>query len=351
MTNKFSNFLSVSSGVIGDFLMTVNLAENFYLSSGEKIKTTIFASRNAYFLEELLGDGYPYIKIVPINFKGLISSHIFSLILSKNLVVLPMLFKGYPFKSLFFMKLFCLWPGSCLVGFSGVSPYSWYNKFFYTTEIVFDLKREFFDNLLATLNIAGLSVSFSIPRLHLRQRVESLAAGDVEGKYIVFHVAASRPRRTLPVKRWSSLVNDVLAIDDSISIVFTGSPADSSFVEQIIGGKDSQRCKNLAGKINASALLRVIDRAILYVGVDTGITHLAAMLEKEMVVLGHNESPTWLPSYNKKALILVDKSECVCKGDNSVRCTRSYDGREYTKCMLGVSNEKILASIRQKLSV
>ena len=58
----------------------------------------------------------------------------------------------------------------------------------------------------------------------------------------------------------------------------------------------------------------------MYIGVDTGITHLASVLGKKSLVIAEQGAPHWLPYYNDNAVIVYK-----VLGDES----GVFEGREY----------------------
>ena len=71
------------------------------------------------------------------------------------------------------------------------------------------------------------------------------------------------------------------------------------------------------GECTMRELAALIENSLLYIGVDTGITHLAALLRARSLVIAHDGTPHWLPYYNENAVILYqikDDASSVHKG-------------------------------------
>jgi len=87
----------------------------------------------------------------------------------------------------------------------------------------------------------------------------------------------------------------------------------------------------------------LVGHAALYIGVDTGITHLAGVLGQKSIVISHFGDPTWIPTYNPNVRALV----------NSVRGKDAYieeDGVRYRAAMYDISDIFFLDSVRLALS-
>jgi ADP-heptose:LPS heptosyltransferase len=93
----------------------------------------------------------------------------------------------------------------------------------------------------------------------------------------------------------------------------------------------------------------LIEHGQLYVGVDTGPTHIAGVLGATSVVLAHQNEPTWLPSYNPNATLIWNKEKCVCRVQGEV-CVVSEDGELYRRCVYYIPDEEIQGAIRRALA-
>jgi len=92
----------------------------------------------------------------------------------------------------------------------------------------------------------------------------------------------------------------------------------------------------------------VIDHAALYLGVDTGITHLAGVLQQKSLVLSHFRIPTWRPTYNPNARAIANSKRCECAQGGA--CEIKDGGIAYTRCMYDISDEFMIDSVRLALT-
>jgi ADP-heptose:LPS heptosyltransferase len=82
--------------------------------------------------------------------------------------------------------------------------------------------------------------------------------------------------------------------DEGISPVVIEGPADEMFVRDLLG--DSPSPVPVLRAIDLSALAGVLSHASLFVGHDSGVTHLAALLGvRTVAIFGPTDSARWAP--------------------------------------------------------
>lgn len=207
------------------------------------------------------------------------------------------------------------------------------------------LKKNFDQSIFVSLEDAvesvGLKTVRAVPALGLH-REESLH--QMTSPYIVVQPFAASPVRSLPMSRWELLVRWIRVTYPQYSIVISGGPGDREasvpllvdekvvFIGDVVRG-------GLAGE------LQVLADAALYVGPDTGPTHLAAHLGTKTILVGNQSNPCWLPNYAPTVIILTAPEHCTCTGAKGGNCFVQFEGKEYYRCMLEVTNEEIQDAI------
>ena len=167
--------------------------------------------------------------------------------------------------------------------------------------------------------------------------------------YIVMHIASTRRRWTFPIPRWEKVVRQVLDRIPDATIILTGSPADFSFVEKLASLFPKNKVRNCAGSFSASELVSVIHYAELYIGVDTGITHIAGNMSKKAIVIGHQYIPPVFLSYNPNGIVLFNKDACQCRGDATQTCNVIENGELYMRCTFYITDEMIEETLKKLL--
>lgn len=349
-TKKYDNILLFSNGSIGDFLMGALCAD----SARKKLtdsKIIILTPRNAAILQDLLS-AYPYVSIYETNrhrFLPLLNL-LMRVIWQKNMVVNQGVFKEIPFRMWLLAHLLTIRRESIYLHFAQKEISDEYSP---ERTIIFDYRLLMYENLARLFNTQNLNVLSSIPPyrfIHDPSVLERYSL--VKFLYVVVHPCASSTSRSLPAARWTDLLKYIEANFPDTKIVVTGSEKDKLFIQKIFEtGIPVTSPINLAGKLSMTELANIIDGARGYIGVDTGITHLAGVLQKRSVIIGNNSNPYWLPRYNKNAIILTENKQCTCDGKKGGDCFYHIDGKKYYKCMLDISEESLYGSIRHMLTV
>jgi ADP-heptose:LPS heptosyltransferase len=93
-----------------------------------------------------------------------------------------------------------------------------------------------------------------------------------------------------------------------------------------IAGGDKTKLVNFSGKINLQTLCAIIKKAALFVGIDSGIMHLASSLDIPVVGLFGPTDPFYVGPQNEKSIVVKSETlECVpcyLKDCNHRNCMR-----------------------------
>lgn len=223
------------------------------------------------------------------------------------------------------------------------------NRFFFTTILPRNLTQSIFVSQADAIATTGIVPTTVRPHLlfALTAKVKELGVRP----YMVVHPFASSVSRSLPTERWVDLLEWLVVTYPHYSIVISGGPADRAAATALI--KPSYEHVYFSDDIVSTFLAKVelIARAALYVGVDTGPTHIAAHVGVPTVVIGNNSNPCWLPYYSPMAEVLVNLPGCTCQGDKTGDCFEYQDGVKYYRCLFAIPQEEIKTSIKQRLII
>ena len=112
------------------------------------------------------------------------------------------------------------------------------------------------------------------------------------------------------VPAWAELA-DMLVKHNNIFVVFAGSPQDVHYIEQITKNVKT-RVVSAAGKLNLAEAVALIERANVYVGVDSGPMHIAAFTGTPVVALfGPTEPDKVGPYGHGHKVITLDDLDCL----------------------------------------
>ncbi len=337
------NIFYFYGGGIGGFLLGLFFLENIKINYKNNFNYYILVPKNKE-LYTVLVKKYDYIKIIEINnIKDLIFS-IFLNIFSINKIFLAPSFGGhsrymiYLFKVLIFFR-----KNSFLAGFDS-NEYS-YNKFNYSFFINRDLNISIFNDIKKFLNIMNCKNVLDIHDFNFlfNETTDILnSVGLSKYKYVLIHPFAANLNRSLPFNRWVSIIKHLLS--SGHVVVMTGAKKDICIASKITKNINSEKFLNLAGKTNLNETINLINCSKYYIGVDTGITHLAALLKKRGLIIANYSNPYWLPFYNKKFKLLFNISSCPCAPCNKKKCLDECK-KTYFRCILDIKQNDIYSII------
>lgn len=333
-------YVTVLFGPIGDAIMTAALFDDI-LSLDPQAQFIVLARNNARMMRDIMR-AYPQVEIREIP-AGLASLKVFAAMFARPCNFLALGVAGkYSARIKLFFTLLALRPGNRVIGFndrdSGQESKLWIHQvfFFNPAERTIDNFRQLLPPLFGERAQALLGTP---PQVSLD--LEKPAGwSHAPGSYIAIHFFGSRVIRRLPPRRMIGLLKELRRLYPTYTLVLTGSRDDRASAE------DLQHAVPEVELFIDKALLEVgyvIEHAALYVGVDTGITHIAGVLQQKSIILSHSADPMWMPLYNPNARVLLNSTRCTCwtTGD----CIVVEDGVEYRRCLVDISDALILDSI------
>lgn len=170
---------------------------------------------------------------------------------------------------------------------------------------------------------------------------------NLPSKYIVFHPYGAGRKRSYPPLLSLRLLKYLSKNYPDYSIVISGGPADEAQAQGLIkeSAIGSASFINDLSRGSFNGVMQIIADASLYVGVDTGITHLAAHLNTPCLVLGNRSNPMWLPTYGEQVKVLLGQEQCSCDGKKGGRCSALVEEEEFFACLVNISWQEIADSI------
>lgn len=110
--------------------------------------------------------------------------------------------------------------------------------------------------------------------------------------------------------RWSTLCDRLM--DTGIQPVLAGGPQDRPYLEEI-AGRMNRPAVIAAGRLNLTGSVALMKRAAVYVGVDTGPMHMAAMVGTPVVALFGPTHPERVGPYRVESTVVRDEGlVCLC---------------------------------------
>jgi len=300
LSKRFETAVLFQNGSIGDFLMSIFLAE-MLKKSGYVEHITIIVPRNLNFLKGLIGS-YPYISGVEISRHGG-WVRLLKIIHGPCLVVLQPALGLIPLRIKVLAWLLSRGYRSALVGFQDKSRLC---KAFYSKTLVYDTNRLFSENIQNVMSVLGAPVNIDVPALNVIPAKEIIHSfGLAYTPYALFHPGASAPRRSFTVRAAREVIEHVLKQNSEMHVVLSGSAAERNYLEEIKMAVQKQERVHTAIGRSAQEMAALIQFAQCFIGTDTGITHLACFLRARVIVAAHpGSAANWLPFYCPTATVL-----------------------------------------------
>jgi len=339
---RYKNLIYFQNGSIGDFLMTIFFLENIHLNDNSLVLNVV-VPKNFYFLQQFL-EKYPYINLVLANRKSLKGLRgilkLTKFAFSKNLIITAPTAGKLSLYIKIIAKKISLFGRGELVGFEDGQKI---NKFIYTKLLKYNTKIIYSDFLKTVIRELGFEVKKETLFIDYTEDCGVLKEfGIEENNYIVLHTQGSTISRSLNKTEISSLIKFIQSINISVKIILTGGPEDKKFLDEFtLLFKNVLVCSNL----RFIELCNLIDKSKLFIGIDTGTTHLASFLQKKSLVIAHPiTASNWLPFYNLNATILYTIKNC----QHNIHCGREYL-EKYCKGILMCFEHTALDIVENKL--
>ncbi len=339
---RMREVLFIPSGSIGDALMMIVLADEIHHLNAE-VCVTVLARRNAKLIQDL-AQKYPFIRVINLgNGFGAACKLLFYSLSRPYTVLMPAVFGGgraVSLKTLF--RILRFRPGTYSSGLLRDGEPAPYNA-----ALQYDSSLLHLDNMRrmaehASLAVAPVGSAFPVFKA---SGISTSSLG--EGPFIVIHPFGSSSWKSWPPRRTRELAEYLRKRYEKYTIVITGGPENATEAQSLAQDLQSVVAFTGAPILEVASLLLHSD---LYIGVDTGITHLACLMQVPSVLLEHNASPEWSPRYNPNATILTEKAHCECRGRKNQACRAEVDGRSYHRCLVEISDVKIQETVGMRLA-
>lgn len=117
-------------------------------------------------------------------------------------------------------------------------------------------------------------------------------------RYVVLHAGSGSPRKNWPVEHWATVAGQLLKRPD-LGVILPCGPADEATVQQLVAALTREGHKErlvLASGLDLEVLAGLLVGADLFLGNDSGVTHLAAAVGAPVVsVFGATDPDVWRP--------------------------------------------------------
>jgi ADP-heptose:LPS heptosyltransferase len=175
---------------------------------------------------------------------------------------------------------------------------------------------------------------------------------EIPGRYVVISPGTSARRR---IKTWEEEKFGDLILQlkerhglDPVLVGGRDSREVSEKIIEIVREKDKRRkmnhIQNLAGETNLKELCYLLKEASLFVGVDSGIMHLASSFDIPVVGIFGPTDPFYVGPQNRRSRVVreeMDCSPCYLRGCEERPCMKNLDPQK----VLGACEELLTSSL------
>jgi ADP-heptose:LPS heptosyltransferase len=185
----------------------------------------------------------------------------------------------------------------------------------------------------------AVTAAFAPHAQHISRLTGSGSSRPPERRYAILAPGAGSPIRVWPLSRLME-VGRAVADHHGLDIIVTGSMAERDPAEAIVKGIPGGNVTNLAGTLPLADLPAIIAGACLYVGYDTGTTHLAAALDVPTVAIlsGVPDLEVWYP-VGKHVVVVAGRIACSpCYLKEATQCPYGV------ACLTAIKTEDVLAA-------
>lgn len=156
---------------------------------------------------------------------------------------------------------------------------------------------------------------------------------------IGIHLGAATPSKRWDEENFAALIHELAAVTDAEILVF-GGEADLSFAHEVMDGLQAP-VVNLVGKLTLTQMASLMAGCGVFIGCDTGPTHLAAACGVPVVSLfsAANEVEVWKP-WGARVKVLTRHPTCSPCQRHDCRRTDGYF------CMREIKVEEVVAAVK-----
>lgn len=193
--------------------------------------------------------------------------------------------------------------------------------------------------ILQARHLAGLGLYYEPEPFYLAmdtsQEVEALTGLPSDKTFLSVAPGSGHPRKNWPLSHYYE-VTRALAWEHGLHVVWLAGPAETSWLPYLRGLAEAQGHSLWAGR-PLRTVAQVLARTHLYLGGDSGITHLAAAAKARRVLalFGPTDPNVWAP-FGHQVAVLAGSGDCApCAGARRISCPEP-------QCLTGLTPQKVL---------
>lgn len=202
------------------------------------------------------------------------------------------------------------------------------------------------DHLLSLPRRLGVPVHRDVPRLHLLDR-DRVVAGAFLGNHgigpdaflIAIHPGSGGRGKTWPAERFLGLADALVATHDA-QILFIVGPGEGQIKQEFLKTPRSKLPLIVDG-LPLPHLGAILERCCVFIGNDSGVTHMAAAIGVPVVaIFGPSDPVRWAPKGREISLIRRAVPCAPCERQTMSRC-------RLRRCLLEISVDEVAQAVHR----
>jgi ADP-heptose:LPS heptosyltransferase len=204
------------------------------------------------------------------------------------------------------------------------------------------------EHLLRQFSQYGFFISGLNPRLYLQESDKDWGKNfwkergltpEERSKVIVLHPGSGSKKKVWPLDRFVSLAR-ILQDRFGSKILILFGPAEGSEVERVFEGMDPQASIQVKG-LSLLELASVMNGCRLFIGNDSGISHMASALGiPTIAIFGPTDPRVWSPRGEKVWVVRKETPCSPCNRERILQCTE-------IGCLKGIGIEEVLEELEK----
>lgn len=179
-------------------------------------------------------------------------------------------------------------------------------------------------------------VSLSVPPETEAESVRLLGNGKNGQKFVMIAPGSASEEKCWSPERFAQLADQIFHTY-GMTIVFVGDKRDETLTTKVMRNMTSAAV-NLCGKTDLLQLAAVLKKAVLFIGNDSGPTHLASYSDIPTIALFGPKDPILYGPWGKQGVAIRNNKDCR-------KCKEPKEDIRHT-CMNGISVDDVFLSFR-----
>ncbi len=210
-----------------------------------------------------------------------------------------------------------------------IDSHSLWRKRIYTHAIYHNTQGEIFqayDAIAALFKIEKIDVPAAQKKFAERISLIPIAVNETDFCTVGLGCSDLANERQMSLPQWAEFLTAILKANNGIRFVFLGNQADQKLVEELLRKfpQLQSACESLCGKIKLQESLRWIQKSKIFLGIDSGLVHLARFLNTPTISF-------WGPTSPVHLLRPLSVPELILK--NPIHCSPCVHFTETPPCL------------------